>query len=281
MTRVWDMELPDSDKIVLLALADCANDEGHCWPSVASLVRKCTKSERTIQASIKRLVDEGLLLRREVPGKGCNYTVLPKTTATAAPRKDSAPAKSAPAQGTADTPAAVADKPSVTVNTEAKAPVDRVIEAWNEESEVSGLHQVRVLDNSRKQMLRLRLKSHGMDTMLDAVRRAHRSPFLRGEVGDGRKADINIILQPKTLARVLEGFYGEDGEKKPPLSVQEQIDKLRESIVFYDKINRPHDAEDCRRRLAVLESPADPKLAANVVALVQGVSKNLAGASAR
>src|SRR3982751_4049948 len=98
MSAVWDLELPDSDKIVLLALADCANDEGHCWPSVASLVRKCSKSERTIQASIKRLVDEGLLVRREVIGKGCNYTVLPKRPATAAPRSNDAPAASAPPQ---------------------------------------------------------------------------------------------------------------------------------------------------------------------------------------
>ena len=79
MTAVWDIPLPDSEKIVLLALADCANDEGHCWPSMATLARKCSKSDRTVQAAIKSLVDSGHLTRREVPGKGCNYTVHPRS----------------------------------------------------------------------------------------------------------------------------------------------------------------------------------------------------------
>lgn len=271
MTRVWDLELPDSDKIVLLALADCANDEGHCWPSVASLVRKCSKSERTIQGSIKRLVDEGLLVRREVPGKGCNYTVLPKSPATTAPRKDDAPAAAAPAQGTTLTPAAAADKPSVTVITEAEAS-DRVVKFWNEEAEKSGLHKVRGMDNSRKQQLRLRLKANGLETMLDAVRRAHRSPFLRGEVGDGRKADFNIILQPKTLSRVLEGFYGED-ESKREHTAEEQIASLERMIPIYEEAGRAELVEQARQRIAKLRAPVDPRVVAGIAHLTRGLAR--------
>jgi hypothetical protein len=250
MSAVWDLDLPDSDKIVLLALADCANDEGHCWPSVASLVRKCSKSERTIQGCIKRLVDEGLLIRREVLGKGCNYTVLPKRTAAPAPRNDGAPAKTAPAQGTTPTPAAAADKPSRTITSEAKAPELRVIDVWNELPKV---HKVRVLDNSRKQMLRLRIKAHGLETMLEAVRLVGRSPFLRGEVGDGRMADINIILQPKTLARVLEGFYGMD-QVKAELGPAERMSQLRRVIPIYERDGHSEWAAQARRMLEKLEA---------------------------
>jgi hypothetical protein len=250
MSAVWDLDLPDSDKIVLLALADCANDEGHCWPSVASLVRKCSKSERTIQGCIKRLVDEGLLIRREVLGKGCNYTVLPKRTAAPAPRKDSTGADPARAQGTTDTPAAAADKPSRTITSEAKAPELRVIDAWNELPKV---HKAKVLDNSRKQMLRLRIKAHGLETMLEAVRLVGRSPFLRGEVGDGRMADINIILQPKTLARVLEGFYGMD-EVKAELGPAERMSQLRRVIPIYERDGHTEWAAQARRMLEKLEA---------------------------
>jgi hypothetical protein len=250
MTAVWELDLPDSDKIVLLALADCANNEGHCWPSVASLVRKCSKSERTIQGCIKRLVEEGLLIRREVLGKGCNYTVLPTRGAKAAPRSDSTGAGSAPAQGTTQTPAAAADKPSRTINSEAKAPELRVIESWNELPKV---HKVRILDNSRKQMLRLRIKAHGLETMLEAVRLVGRSPFLRGEAGDGRKADINIILQPKTLARVLEGFYGTD-EVKPELGPVERLAQLRRVLPLYERDGHEEWAAQARRMIAKLEA---------------------------
>ena len=107
MSLVWSLDLIDSQKIVLLALADSANDEGHCWPSMANLCRKCSKGERTIQAVIKALVEAGHLTRIENPGKGCNYYVHP--------RKDCAPAEIAPPQGLRDTPAAAADKPSRTV----------------------------------------------------------------------------------------------------------------------------------------------------------------------
>lgn len=265
MTAVWDLDLPDSDKIVLLALADCANDEGHCWPSVASLVRKCTKSERTIQGCIKRLVDEGHLTRREVPGKGCNYTVHPRgnTPAVIAPRSDNAP------QGTTQTPAAAADKPSRTIITEAEAS-DMVLSAWNKDSEWSGLHKARGSSNSRKQQLRLRIKENGLDTMLEAVRRAHRSPFLRGEVGDGRKADFNIILQPKTLARVLEGFYGEDQSKRE-FSVEEQIASLERMIPMYEEAGRQNLVDQARDRIAFLRQPPDPAMTAKVARLVHSM----------
>jgi predicted transcriptional regulator len=113
MSLVWSLDLIDSQKIVLLALADSANDEGHCWPSMSSLVRKCSKGERTIQAVIKELVKAGHVTRHEKPGKGCNYYIHP--------RSDCAPAKTAPPQRLRDTPAAVADKPSRTVIKEIEA----------------------------------------------------------------------------------------------------------------------------------------------------------------
>jgi hypothetical protein len=104
MSLVWAINLPDSEKIVLLALADCANDEGHCWPGMKSLTKKCSKSERTIQGAVQSLVDKGHLTRREVFGKGCNYTVHP--------RSDCTPAETAPPQPATQTPAAAAGKPS-------------------------------------------------------------------------------------------------------------------------------------------------------------------------
>ena len=36
MTKVWRMDLPTTDKMVLLALADAANDDGMCWTAVCS-----------------------------------------------------------------------------------------------------------------------------------------------------------------------------------------------------------------------------------------------------
>ena len=113
MTLVWTLPLPDSQKIVMLALADCANDEGICWPSMASLVRKTSKSERTVQGVIKQLCEAGHLSREERPGRGCVYTVHPRTDCAPQPLR---PADPAPPQPLPQTPAAAADKPSRTTN---------------------------------------------------------------------------------------------------------------------------------------------------------------------
>jgi hypothetical protein len=78
MSAVWELDLPASEKLVLLALADCANDEGLCWPSMSTIAKKCSKSDRTVQTSIKALADAGHLTRHEVLGRGCSYHIHPR-----------------------------------------------------------------------------------------------------------------------------------------------------------------------------------------------------------
>lgn len=111
MSAVWSIDLPDSQKIVLLALADNANDEGVCWPSMATIAKKCSKGTRTVQGVIKQLCDAGHLTRKEVLGKGCYYTVHPRSGCTPQelhPRRE----VQLPPQPLRTTPAAAADKPS-------------------------------------------------------------------------------------------------------------------------------------------------------------------------
>ncbi|HWU01657.1 MAG TPA: helix-turn-helix domain-containing protein, partial [Novosphingobium sp.] len=103
MTQVWELDLPDSQKIVLLALADAANDEGGCWPSIATIARKSSKSERTVQSVIRTLCEAGHMERIEQPGHRSRFVIHP--------RKDCTPAKAAPPQGSHPTPAAVAGHP--------------------------------------------------------------------------------------------------------------------------------------------------------------------------
>lgn len=54
MTWVWGLkELPASETLVLLALADQANDEGFCWPTQETIAAKARCSVR----SVKRAID--------------------------------------------------------------------------------------------------------------------------------------------------------------------------------------------------------------------------------
>ena len=113
MTWVWDHStVGGTERLVLLALADCANDEGReCWPSIATLARKCRVDERTVQRVIRRLAERGhLLILPSSGGRAANrYAVLmggypqPRQDATPGnppPRQDATPAVAqVPGQG--------------------------------------------------------------------------------------------------------------------------------------------------------------------------------------
>ena len=62
MSEVWRTNLPTVEKMVLLVIADHANDEGtEAWPSQATIAKKASVSIRTVQRSVNSLVKEGYL----------------------------------------------------------------------------------------------------------------------------------------------------------------------------------------------------------------------------
>lgn len=64
MTHVWDnAPFKGATLMTLLALADSANDEGWCWPSMKTLTEKTRQSERAVYDSIAALCDDGWLLK--------------------------------------------------------------------------------------------------------------------------------------------------------------------------------------------------------------------------
>lgn len=50
-------------KLVLIKLADNANDQGECWPSYANIADHCETSKRSVMTHIKQLEIDGLLRR--------------------------------------------------------------------------------------------------------------------------------------------------------------------------------------------------------------------------
>jgi hypothetical protein len=107
MAWVWENG-PDSptDCMVMLALADFANDDGECWPSIAGICRKARMSERGVQTVLRRLQDGGYLEIEAGGGrKRCNVYRL-KTP------QQVHPADNAPPQMTAKTPQMTAENPA-------------------------------------------------------------------------------------------------------------------------------------------------------------------------
>lgn len=75
MSNTWKLDMHSTKKFVLIALCDCANDQGECYPSVANLVKKTGFGERTVQAAISELEREGFLRREFREGRSTIYWI--------------------------------------------------------------------------------------------------------------------------------------------------------------------------------------------------------------
>jgi hypothetical protein len=222
MGLVWELLLPDSEKLVLLALADCANDEGHCWPSMATLARKCSKSDRTIQGCIQSLCARGHLTRREVVGKGCNYTVHPIVLFGENPRSDCAPEEvsprrdcTPPPKSLRETPEAASDKPSKNhqepseINASGDAPTllpEHVFEFYQQLASALGLPVPRDITPERRQLIRARIAQYSLEDFQTVFAKCRDSPFLRGDRGR-TPLTIDWLMKKGNFQKVLEGNY--------------------------------------------------------------------------
>ena len=65
MNWAWQQQLSPTPKLILMALADAANDHGICWPSVSTLATKCCVSVRTVRRVMQKLVDRRLMLSEQ------------------------------------------------------------------------------------------------------------------------------------------------------------------------------------------------------------------------
>lgn len=89
MSWVWDhSRSAKTDRLVLLAIADCASDDGgNAYPSMAELSRKTGLTDRGVQKALVRLVEIGeLIVSRNGGPKGCNrYRVIMATPEQGSP----------------------------------------------------------------------------------------------------------------------------------------------------------------------------------------------------
>lgn len=81
MNWAWELELPPVEKLVLLKLADNANDSGGSYPSIKLVAKLCSISARTAQRVVKRLSTENVVrvekrFRRDGSQSSNHYTLI-------------------------------------------------------------------------------------------------------------------------------------------------------------------------------------------------------------
>lgn len=219
MTAVWEREdLSATHKLVLLALADWANDEGLCWPSINRLAVKASLTTRGIQKSIRALEQMGFVRREEVVGKGNRYWLVipvnhvhPCTTFTP-PLNDIHPTPEPRSPNTSITPqlntnlnCASNDAPMQPdlIPDEEKITVQDVVDAWNDTADKIGKPKVQRISDGRKQVIRARIRQNTIDDFVTVFRNIERSDFLR----NWKSMGFDWVMKAGNFQKILEGNY--------------------------------------------------------------------------
>lgn len=84
MTKCWPLQMPPTRKAVLISLADNANDQGECWPSIPTICERTCFSERAVHRAIRELEADGLLSADRSNGRHTRYCITVGTPANLA-----------------------------------------------------------------------------------------------------------------------------------------------------------------------------------------------------
>lgn len=90
LSQCWKLKIPQAAKFVLISLADQADNDGICWPSVGFICERTSLCDRAVQKSLKWLREhKAVRIEANAAAKGANrYTVTPDTFT---PEPDSPP----------------------------------------------------------------------------------------------------------------------------------------------------------------------------------------------
>jgi hypothetical protein len=127
MSQVWTLELEHGQQIVLLAMADHADDDGaRCYPSVSYLAWKTNYSERQVQRIMAQLQEDQIIkpIAHEQGGRGMatEYHIIIEKGVTKSPFSLAERVTSTTQKG--DT--AMAPQPSSTIKEPSWEPLDAV-----------------------------------------------------------------------------------------------------------------------------------------------------------
>jgi DNA-binding transcriptional ArsR family regulator len=75
-------------RCILLALAEHADEEGRCWPSLTRLAALTEADRRTVTRGLAALEARALVARARRPGKGTVYTLAIGTSASTVTSQD-------------------------------------------------------------------------------------------------------------------------------------------------------------------------------------------------
>lgn len=78
MALCWPLRMPPTAKSVLVSLADNANDNGNCWPSIPTICERTCFSRRAVIDAIAWLEVAGAMTADRSNGRHTTYIITPE-----------------------------------------------------------------------------------------------------------------------------------------------------------------------------------------------------------
>jgi DNA-binding transcriptional regulator YhcF (GntR family) len=221
LSEVWNNG-PENplERYVLLKLADNANDDGYCFPSLDEICAKTKLSSSTVRRFIKALERDGWIEVNRGRGAGhrSQYQLLGKRSeGKLSHRKVSHEKVSDRSEkGVTQTKKGIrqTNPPhpligvTVTNRQEPSAEVDSYLGIWNEMC--GTLPKVSKLTKERRKKLKTRI-AEGLtpQAFRQLVVTCANTPFLRGDSKGGWRADFDWLIENEAnVLKVREGKYG-------------------------------------------------------------------------
>jgi len=211
MTACWPLQgMSPAQKAVLISLADNANDDGVCWPSVATIGARTCLSERAVRNALRWLEEASLLQSHQRFGRSTWYTITP---AAYAPGTICPPAPDAPR--TVKEPSIEPSPDGERVPRSPSCPVQDIVDLFNRVLSPA-LPAVVLVSEARKKQLRARWNQSAVHQSLEFWAEyfadVARSDFLMGRAA-GKfgaapfRATFDWLIAPSNFVKVVEGNY--------------------------------------------------------------------------
>lgn len=231
VARVLDARDPKvikTRKLVLMALANRADDKGKCWPSQKLIAEECGIDPRSLRDHLKGLDSDGFLTRKtQHLGKGngsrTTYT-LHLDRLKVASEKTSAPEVAPEVFDTcagSSPPITNLQEPTLSntdvfdLTRDAHDPLDDALKAYQAVANRLRLENAgnavwpRVVDFTpkRRAALKSRIDKHGLQAWGEVLRKAANSPHCLGHNNRGWTASFDFLTSPSGFTKTLEGNY--------------------------------------------------------------------------
>lgn len=202
LSMAWETpNLAPSERLVLLALAECADFEGrNAFRSVPSIAAYIQVDARTVQRSILALRGRGLVDVQEKPSqhRPTTYQVFPsrgdKLSSLTSSRGDTGVTLS-PSRGDTDGAASLDPLLDPMKLEERRPSVPEAIAVWNQEIKAP-IPAIRLpLAKSRERKLRDLLGRHTLDEWRQVIRFLVADPFFRGENDRSYVLSLDTVLR--------------------------------------------------------------------------------------